>query len=217
MVLFFQLLGAPFTWLFYRVFTRYEVVGVRNLADVERPLIVVANHESFMDPIIIGLALVRKLRILPFYYMTKKELFYIPLLNILMWLYGAFVVVRGKGLNKALETPLRLLKKRKTVIMFPEGRIISERGTLGPGKRGAAALAIMTGSAILPVSVHSPRNLTPWKLFFTRRGSKHIRVNIGVPFYLDNMEYPDVSDFVTAKATDRIMSEIKKLYSGYKY
>ena len=204
-------------WLILKIFTNFQVVGRENLKDLKRPYILVSNHESHLDPPLVSIAVMNRPSLFPVRFMTKDAFFRIPGFNLLIWLLGSFKSNRKLGIDKALETPFRILEKRGAVIMFPEGHIVSERGILGPGKRGAAALSIMTRAAILPMSVHISENLTLWRFLFARRSRKHIKVNIGQPFYLDNVEYPDISDEVTLKATDKIMLEIQKLYSLHIY
>lgn len=212
-----QYFAAIVSLLLLKVFTNFRVVGSENLTDARKPLIIVSNHESHLDPQLLGVAMLHKPSLYPLRYMTKNEFFLIPIFNLLIWLLGSFKANRGQGLHRALITPQKILAKNGSVIMFPEGKIIFERGTLGRPKRGAAALAIMTKAAILPVSLHTPHGLTPVKFLFARRSSKNVVVNIGEPFYLDNVTYPDVSDEITQKATDEIMLKIESLYNQHSY
>jgi len=212
---FFQIIGSFFVWLMLVIFTKIEVEGSENLKEAKKPLIVISNHESHLDPTLMGITLLHRPRLFPIRFMTKNEFFLIPGFNLLIYILGSFKANRGQGLENSLRNPVRILRHRGMVMMFPEGKIIWERGTLGRGKRGTAALAIMTGAGILPLSVHIPEHLSPWKLFFTRRSSKSIKINIGQVFYLDKVEYPDISEENVNRATERIMENIRCLYSQY--
>lgn len=214
-IAFFQYLAAGISWLFLKVFTRLEIHGLEHLQDLEKPYIVVANHESHLDPQLVGVALLGRPSLYPLRYMTKDILFYIPGLNLLLWLLGAFMARRKRGIERSLRAPLNILKNRGAVIMFPEGRMIIARPKLGNGKRGAAMLSLMTGAALLPMSIHTPHDLPPIIPISLNRPM--IVIRIGRPFYLNTRDYPDLSDSSTTKATAKIMAEIAELYFQHTY
>lgn len=202
------------TWVMLKFFTRLEVHDAENLREVARPFILVSNHESHLDPQLAGVALLHRPSLYPIRYMAKNELFDIPGLNVVMWLLGAFKAHRKQGIGKSLLTPTRILERRGGLVMFPEGKIIPERPMLGDGRRGAAILALTTKAMLVPISVHTPHNLTP-RHFLTKRPK--IVIRIGKPFYLNNLEYPDFSDENTFKATRVIMQKISDLYYRHEY
>lgn len=215
MIAIFQYIAASLSWLFLRLFARLEIHGAHHLRDLRRPFIVAANHESHFDPQLVGVALLQYPRLFPVQYMAKNELFRIPVLNLLIWLLGAFKAHRRQGIERSLKTPHHILKKGGGVIMFPEGKIIQERPKLGDGRRGAAMLALMTDAAILPMSIHTPHDLPPILPISWPRS--HVVIRIGEPFYLNNVDYPDFSDENTAKATKAIMQRIADLYFQHQY
>lgn len=212
---FFQYLAAVVSLGLLKIFTRLEIHGQENLRELQKPFIVVSNHESHLDPQLVGVALLGSPKHFPVRYMAKNTLFWIPGLNLLIWLLGAFMAHKKKGIERSLWTPLKILKNNGAVIMFPEGRMIIERPKLGEGRRGAAMLALMTGSAILPMSIHTPHDLPPIIPLTTHRPDVAIR--IGEPFYLNNLDYPDLSDENTYKATQVIMQKIADLYFQHRY
>ncbi len=211
----FQFLAAAVSLFFLKLFTRLEIEGREHLTDLPRRFIAVANHESHFDPQLVGVALMSRPGLFPLRYMAKNPLFYIPGLNVLIWLLGAFRAHKGKGLEKALQSPLAILEGNGAVIMFPEGRMIIERPKLGEGKRGAAVLALKTGAALLPMSIHTPHDMPP--VIPLTLGRPRVVIRIGEPFYLNNVDYPDLSDDNTKKATQEIMRRIADLYFQHKY
>lgn len=211
---FLQFLLGVLLWILLKFFAKYEVHGVENLKEIKGRYIVVANHESNFDPPLAGFALFNKPSLLPFYYMGIDYLFYIPIFNLIIWAYGAFRTHRGKGIERSLRIPKKILERGHGVIMFPEGHLIKERPKLDEGRRGAAILALQTKSVILPMSIHTPANMTLFKFLF---GRPHIVTRIGEPFYLDNTAYPDMSDENTYAATKVIMQKIADLYYQHKY
>lgn len=209
-----QYIAAFFSWLLVSVFTRFELIGKEYLAEVNKPFILVANHESHLDPQLIGVTLLSRPSLFPFRYMANNLLFQFPIFGQLIWLLGAFRAHKKKGIGKSLLTPTRILEKKGAIVMFPEGRIITDRPALGEGRRGAAILALTTRAQLVPVSLHTPGHLTFWRFLTTR---PKITVRIGQPFYLNNTDYIDFSDENTFAATRVIMQKIADLYFQHGY
>ena len=116
--------------------------------DPRRPYVVVSNHESFSDILLIS-HLPWEMK-----WLSKAELFRIPILGWMMWLVGDIPVKRGFG-PSALEAMARcrkVLESRVSVMIFPEGTR-SKTAELLPFKDGAFRLAIESGVPILPLAV----------------------------------------------------------------
>ncbi len=209
-----QRLGTEMTRAWLNLFTDLEVIDENILNTLVKPVIIVANHESHLDPMLVAVALRRRPDLFPIRYMAKNDLFLYPIFNLLIFLLGAFRAHRKKGLDRSLLTPLRTLKTRGSVMIFPEGQIFPGRPQLGQGRRGAAILALISRSSILPLSLHTPPGLTPWQIMTQR---PRVSIRIGQPFHLDAIEYLNFSDEKMTKATNRIMDEIAKLYRQHSY
>jgi len=113
-----------------------------------RPFVVVSNHESFADILLIS-HLPWEMK-----WLSKAELFRIPIMGWMMWLVGDIPVKRGFG-PSALEAMARCRKaldNRVSVMIFPEGTR-SKTSELLPFKDGAFRLAIEAGVPILPLAV----------------------------------------------------------------
>ena len=116
--------------------------------DPRRPYVVVSNHESFSDILLIS-HLPWEMK-----WLSKAELFRIPILGWMMWLVGDIPVKRGFG-PSALEAMARCrnaLERQVSVMIFPEGTR-SKTAELLPFKDGAFRLAIESGVPILPLAV----------------------------------------------------------------
>ena len=116
--------------------------------DPRRPFVVVSNHESFSDILLIS-HLPWEMK-----WLSKAELFRIPFLGWMMWLVGDIPVKRGFS-PSAVEALARCgaaLANRVSVMIFPEGTR-SKTAELLPFKDGAFRLAIEAGVPILPVAV----------------------------------------------------------------
>jgi glycerol-3-phosphate dehydrogenase (NAD(P)+) len=94
---------------------RVSRTGHRNIPD--GPVILAANHRSFLDPFVIGICLRR-----PIYFVAKKELFRNRLQAWLLNCLGAFPVRRGESDEESVPTALELLERGQAVVSSPRGR-----------------------------------------------------------------------------------------------
>jgi 1-acyl-sn-glycerol-3-phosphate acyltransferase len=129
-------------------FWRFRFTGSMP-ANPRRPYVVVSNHESFADILLIS-HLPWEMK-----WLSKAELFRVPMLGWMMQLAGDIPVKRGFG-PSAVEAMARCreaLARRVSVMIFPEGTR-SATAELLPFKDGAFRLAIDAGVPILPLALH---------------------------------------------------------------
>ena len=134
---------------------RFRCTGTKP-ADPRRPYVVVSNHESFVDILLIS-HLPWEMK-----WLSKAELFRIPVLGWLLMLAGDIPIKRGFGAS-AIEAIARCraaLANRVSVMIFPEGTRSMTEGLL-PFKDGAFRLAIDAGVPILPLVVHGTSTALP--------------------------------------------------------
>ena len=134
---------------------RFRTTGTMP-ADPRRPYVVVSNHESFVDILLIS-HLPWEMK-----WLSKAELFRIPILGWLLRLAGDIPIKRGFG-PSAIEAIARCreaLANRVSVMIFPEGTR-SNTDELLPFKDGAFRLAIDAGVPILPLVVHGTSTALP--------------------------------------------------------
>ncbi|MDR1031378.1 MAG: 1-acyl-sn-glycerol-3-phosphate acyltransferase [Treponema sp.] len=116
---------------------------------LEGGLCFVSNHSSIFDILVI-LALVGR----PVGFIAKKELAWIPFLNIWIFLLGGLFIDR-KDIRKAIGTinkGIHRIKQGEAVMIFPEGTRSKGRGLL-PFRSGSFKLATQSGSPILPIAI----------------------------------------------------------------
>lgn len=163
-----RLVTAPFDpghyaagWLFRRMTVVHQVLNplwsFRRHGtlppDPRRPYVVVANHESFVDILLIS-HLPWEMK-----WLSKSEFFKIPVAGWLMRLAGDIPLVRdsAKSIVAAMKSAQERLDQRVSVMIFPEGtRSVS--GELGEFKDGAFKLAVDAQVPILPLVVRGTRS-----------------------------------------------------------
>jgi 1-acyl-sn-glycerol-3-phosphate acyltransferase len=130
---------------------RFRTSGVK-IADPRRPYIVVANHQSFVDILLIS-HLPWEMK-----WLSKDDFFKYPLIGWLMRMAGDIELVRGErdSIVAAMDSCKDRLSKRVSVMIFPEGTR-SKNGELQNFKDGAFRLAIETGAPILPLVLDGTR------------------------------------------------------------
>lgn len=125
------------------------------------PVILAANHASYLDPPLVGTACKRRLT-----YLAKQELFFFPFSAFLRY-FGAVPVARGIGDASALRTVIRVLREGGAVLLFPEGTRTPDGG-LQSVKAGLGLIAEQTGAAIVPTAIQGTYRALPRGSWFPR-------------------------------------------------
>jgi len=126
---------------------RYKVVNSKVLPRKGKYLLV-SNHISNTDPILIGLAQMRR----KLYFMAKAELFKHKIIAKIMTRLGAFPVVRGSGDTHAIELAQDLLNDGRVLLIFFEGTRSKTDKLLQP-KTGASVIAYNSNTPVIPVCI----------------------------------------------------------------
>ncbi len=162
-----------------------KVKGIEHI-DKSKTYIIVANHSSYLD-------IPTLFKTLPFniHFIAKKELKKVPFLGWYMWATDMIFIDRKntKEAKKSLDDACELIKKGKSVLIFPEGTV-SEDGSIKRFKKGGFHIAKQAGVEILPVA-HKGTNLV-WPTDSNIRFKKHsINVNIGQPINVNAFKSVD--------------------------
>jgi len=150
---------------------RAEVAGIERIP-ATGPAILAANHESVVDPFVLGLTTPRTIR-----YMAKSELFESAMGRLFMHGFGTFPVERGRGDRKSMARARALLDQGELVGMFPQGTVVPSRSR--PFRRGAARLALETGVPIVPVCLVGTERV--WRPYDFKLGLAKVRVLVASP------------------------------------
>ena len=128
-----------------------SLTGVRhfNVPDLRRlgGVLIAANHQSYLDPVLVGMAFVERVD-----YLAREGLFRIPGFGQLIRAVGSHPVKRGVADSAALRTVLRVLRSGRPLLMFPEGTRTRD-GSLGRFSPGVGAIAARAGVPVLPACI----------------------------------------------------------------
>src|SRR5947209_5021556 len=176
---------------FFHMYFRMVRIG-REHIPAHGPVILAANHRSFLDLFVVG-TMARG----PLYYVAKQELFRNRLQAWVLNALGAFPVRRGSSDEDMVATAKAILARGEVVLMFPEGTR-TRPGALGKPKRGVGRLALETGAPVVPVAVIGTEAVRRgWRI----RPHK-VRIRAGRALRFPTVE--QVSPTLAGAVTDRI-------------
>ena len=178
---------------------RCRLRGMENLP-VRGPVIVITNHKSNIDPVIVGMLCDRPLR-----YMAKKELFRNAALSRLISTLGAFPVDRGSGDREALATSLEVLTEGGALLMFPEGHRQSD-DEVHEFLPGVAMIALRSGAPVVPLAMRGTQHI----LHGGRPGLPALRAEIGPPISFDGLQGRNSKTY--HEAARRMRTAVAELY-----
>ncbi|MEU3456425.1 lysophospholipid acyltransferase family protein [Micromonospora sp. NPDC006766] len=194
---------APLARLVYR-----PVVEGRENVPERGPVILAANHLSFLDSVVIPLLAPR-----PVAFLAKAEYFRRPgfrgwLIRTCLTGVDAVPVPRGghRAAQESLEVALGVLAAGRAFGIHPEGSR-SRDGRLYRGRTGVAWLALASGAPVVPVAVAGTDRIQPVGARLPRIG--RITVRFGTPLHFTP---PSGSVGQARRAvTDEIMAAIQEL------
>ncbi len=146
------------------------------------PVLLIANHQSYLDPVLVGLATRRHLN-----FLARKSLFRNPFFAALIRSVNA-VPIDQEGVGKeGLKTILGQLRQGHAVVVFPEGTR-TEDGKMVPFRGGVHLLLSRGESHIVPVGIAGAYDAWPvWRSYpipaplFLPATRGTIAVSIGEP------------------------------------
>jgi 1-acyl-sn-glycerol-3-phosphate acyltransferase len=163
--------------LIFKLFFRLKVTGQQNMPQ-DGPFIIVANHSSLLDPIILGISVRPKI-----IFVAAAYLFKINWLGCLLRMANSIPIHRENYTDniKSMKQALKILQKGGVLGIFPEGGVDRKKGGI-PIKAGAAYLAAKVGVPIVPIKIKGADKVLPRGAKFIRSLNK-IEVEIKKPIY----------------------------------
>jgi len=212
-----QMSGAPGLYRFLRstlptIVMPYFKVAVEGLEHVPStgPAVIAGNHLSFIDSIVLALALPR-----PLYYLGKSDYWESARTRWLVAGAGVVPVYRDGGdrSESSLRAGVRLLQRGDLLGIYPEGTR-SPDGRLYRGKTGPVRMALEADAPVVPFGIVGSDVAMPQDRRVIRRAP--ITLRFGRPIDLSRYRDRRTDPLVLRSATDEIMYEIM-LLSGQEY
>ena len=190
---------AKFIFLIiFKLFFRLKVTGQENIPQ-NGPFIIVANHSSLLDPIILGISIKPKI-----IFVAAAYLFEIGWLGYLLRKANSIPVQRENDI-KAIKQSLKILRQGRVLGIFPEGGIDRQKNNL-PVRAGAAYLATKAGAPIVPIRIKGADKALPRGAKFIRSLNK-IEVEIKKPIFCSRQTHKN------KEIIERVVeSYIKEIY-----
>ena len=147
----------------------------RHYEPADGGAVYVCNHQSFLDPALMALALRR-----PVDYMARDTLFDVPVFGRAIRSLNAFPIRRASADISSLKEAMRRLKAGAQVGVFAEGSRTSD-GRIGPFLPGVAILARRAAKWTIPVLIDGAFEAWPRQQALPRPGSVVVRYAPPIP------------------------------------
>jgi len=152
------------SWVFVNIMYRIQVRGLENVPE-KGPVLIVCNHVSFMDALVIGGSVRRPVR-----FVMDHKIFRIPILGFMFRTARAIPIAPARedpdALARAFDKIDAELADGEVVCIFPEGTL-TRHGEMNEFKRGVEKILERRPVPVVPMAL---RGL--YGSFFSRRGGK---------------------------------------------
>jgi 1-acyl-sn-glycerol-3-phosphate acyltransferase len=152
------------SWVFVNIMYRIKVHGLENIPE-KGPALIVCNHVSFMDALVIGGSVRRPIR-----FVMDRSIFSIPIMGFIFRTARAIPIAPARedpaALNQAFDRIDAELADGEVVCIFPEGKLTRD-GEMSEFKRGVERILERRPVPVVPMAL---RGL--WGSFFSRRDGK---------------------------------------------
>ena len=181
-----------------------RVRGRENLRGVKGPVLIVANHASYIDPGFVLHALPARLRWRTAVAMGGETLtdlrvpppgtnFFRAILGRIQYplviaLFHVFPLPVRSGFRKSFEFAGELVDRGWSVLVFPEG-VLTPDGAIGPFRAGIGLLVTRLRIPVIPMRLEGLYDLREANKHWTSPG--HIRVTVGAPVTFAETETPE--------------------------
>jgi len=176
-----------FTFSFFKIFYRLKVYGIHNFK--KGPAIIASNHVSYYDPPVVAVSSKEEIN-----FFAKSSLFKLPILGRLIEKLNAHPVSKETQNIFAMKQILRILKKGKKIIFFPEGKR-SKTGDISKIMPGIGYFVYMSKCLIIPTYVYGTYEIWKKDKKFPKLFGK-IRCVFGTPINPNDFDCSDKKKFI---------------------
>jgi 1-acyl-sn-glycerol-3-phosphate acyltransferase len=199
----------PYYWFCYhlikicgRIFFRLRVVHRERMIN-HGPVILASNHESYLDPPLVGSVADRAI-----FFLARKTLLAGPFFGWLLPKLNVIPVDQEGGDRSALKALIRILKGGEGTLVFPEGERTMD-GRLRSALPGLGFVIAKTLAPVVPMRIFGAREAWP-------RGSSRVRfrpitVVVGEPIYFTAADLQPPGKDLYQRLSQRVMDAIAAL------
>ena len=199
----------PYYWFCYnliklvgRTFFRLRVVHRERMIN-HGPVIMASNHESYLDPPLVGSVADRAI-----FFLARKSLLAGPFFGWLLPKLNVIPVDQEGNDRSALKALIRILKAGEGTLVFPEGERTKD-GRLRPALPGLGFVIAKTLAPVVPMRIFGAREAWP-------RGSSRVRfrpitVVVGEPIYFTAADLEPPGKDIYLRLSQRVMDAIAAL------
>lgn len=164
---------------FFCFWLGYRSVGHQQLHNIDGALLL-ANHQSFLDPLMIGLPLLR-----PISFLARHSLFPIPVVGWILKNTHVMPINQEAAGTSSIRDLIRRLQNGWLVGIFPEGTRTVD-GRMNELKPGFAAVARRAKKPVIPIGIAGAFQALPMKSWFLKPA--RVRVVFGEPITPEELE-----------------------------
>ena len=164
---------------------------------------IVANHTSFLDPVVIGVAAARVLS-----YVAQKDLFAIPFFGRVLSNLNVVPINRERIELSVFHKISKFAEENKAFVIFPEGTR-SKTGEIQPGKAGVGLIAWKTRVKVVPAFIKG--SYEAWPVQARVFHPAKIEIIFGAPVEMEHFYQQESSKELYQEITDKMMQSIKAL------
>jgi long-chain acyl-CoA synthetase len=178
-------------WLWFSLYFRVRQEGAKELPD--GPFILAPNHQSFVDGLFITMFLKSKL-LKNTYFFAKGKHFGQRWRTFLAQRNNVIVMGEKVGLMDSLAKMAAVLRRKKNIIIFPEGTR-TRTGAIGKFKQSFAILSKELNVPVVPVVINGAYEAMPKGSLFAMP-FKRIQVKFLAPVFPGDLSYDGITSTV---------------------